>query len=241
METKLYNQEGKEVGKVALPLDIFGVRWKPQLVHQVYTSMMSNARQVLAHTKDRSEVRGGGKKPWRQKGTGRARHGSRRSPLWRTGGVTFGPTKERNFAKKINKKMKTQALHSALSRKFEDSEVLFIDTLGLGEIKTKNAKTVLRALSTVPGFEVLSSKKRNAALVFLPGIDNGVYKSFRNFGNIDVEEFRNMNLLDILKYKFLIIVDPQDIFVRSSKQKTNKQKNTQNTKKAQKLDTKKAN
>ena len=104
LKTKLYNSEGKESGEVELPESVFGVKLVDDLVHQVVVAQMANARQVLADTKDKGEVRGGGKKPWKQKGTGRARHGSSRSPLWKGGGVTFGPTNDRNFSKMINKK-----------------------------------------------------------------------------------------------------------------------------------------
>ena len=100
----IFDKAGKSVGKIDLPIEVFGLDSNDSLVHQVYIAKRANQRRTYAHTKDRSEVRGGGKKPWRQKGTGRARHGSNRSPIWVGGGVTFGPTNERNFSKKINKK-----------------------------------------------------------------------------------------------------------------------------------------
>ena len=106
MKVPLYNQEGKESGQALLPKEIFDVKFNSDLVHQVAVSQAANRRRVIAHTKGRGDVRGGGKKPWRQKGTGRARHGSRRSPIWKGGGVTFGPTKERVFKKDIPKKMR---------------------------------------------------------------------------------------------------------------------------------------
>ena len=101
---KVYNLEGKKTGEMELPPEVFDVKFKDSLVHQVYVAHISNARKTLAHTKTKGEVRGGGKKPWKQKGTGRARHGSIRSPLWKGGGITFGPRSERNFSKKINKR-----------------------------------------------------------------------------------------------------------------------------------------
>src|SRR3990167_6655862 len=103
MKIDLYNQSGEVIGKTDLPDDIFGLKMNPDLMHQVVNAQLANSRKVLAHTKDRSEVRGGGKKPWRQKGTGKARHGSSRSPLWRGGGVTFGPTKERSEERRVGK------------------------------------------------------------------------------------------------------------------------------------------
>ena len=122
MQIDLYNAGGSIIGKADLPEKMFGQKWNPDLVHQVLAAQESNARKPLAHAKGRGEVRGGGKKPWRQKGTGRARHGSIRSPLWKGGGVTHGPTKERNFEKKINKKMRRAALFSILSRKTKEQE-----------------------------------------------------------------------------------------------------------------------
>ena len=129
MKVSVYNQEGKEVGKVLLPKEIFEVKVNPDLVHQVVVCQMANRRQPIAHTKDRGEVRGGGRKPWSQKGTGRARHGSIRSPLWIGGGVTFGPRKEKIFKKKIPKKMRRKALFMVLSGKAKENLLLVLDKL----------------------------------------------------------------------------------------------------------------
>src|ERR1700722_10641927 len=117
MEAPIYNSQGKKAGSIELPESVFGVAWNDSLMHQVVTSMQDNARTNVAHTKDRGDVRGGGKKPWRQKGTGRARHGSIRSPIWRGGGVTHGPRNEKDFSRTIPKKMRAKALYIALSRK----------------------------------------------------------------------------------------------------------------------------
>ncbi|NQV93013.1 50S ribosomal protein L4 [Candidatus Kaiserbacteria bacterium] len=210
METNIYNQEGKATGTVNLPEAIFGLKWNGDLVHQVVVGMQSNKRTPIAHTKNRGEVRGGGKKPWKQKGTGRARHGSSRSPIWRGGGITFGPRNDKDFSKKINKKMKTKALYVALSQKLRDGEILFIDTLSFTEPKTSEAKNILSALSTVNGFDTLVSKKKNSALLTLNEKDVVVEKSFDNLGNIEVDEVRNLNALDVLSYKYVIITKPED-------------------------------
>src|SRR5688572_16302299 len=117
MEANIYNKEGKAIGKVQLPEELFGLPWNADLVHQVVVSMQSNARAPIAHTKTRAEVSGTNQKPWQQKGTGRARHGQRISPIWRGGGISHGPRNDRNFEKKINKKMRTKALFTVLSKK----------------------------------------------------------------------------------------------------------------------------
>lgn len=210
METAIYNQEGKKAGSVKLSERVFGLNWNADLVHQVIVSMLSNKRTHVAHTKDRSEVSGTGRKPWQQKGTGRARHGSRRSPIWRTGGVAHGPRNDRNFTKSINKKVRAKALYVALSKKYKDGEILFVDNIGIETPKTKSAKGILESLSKIKGFEGLATKKKNAAFISLGRKDLNVLKSFNNFGNIEVGETRNLNPMDILNYKYLIIENPDD-------------------------------
>jgi len=210
MDATVYNQKADEAGKVTLPEGVFGLPWNGDLVHQVAVAMQANARTPVAHTKDRSEVAGGGKKPWRQKGTGRARHGSTRSPIWVGGGITHGPRKEKNYGKKINKKMKIKALWTVLSAKLRSNEILFIDELRFDAIKTAQARKTLAALSGIPGYDTLVSKKNNSALITTLAKDRGIYKSFGNFGNIAIEEVRNLNPLDVLNYKYLIIVGPKE-------------------------------
>lgn len=210
MKSKIYNQSGKEAGTIDLPERVFGVPWNGDLVHQVAVSQQANRRKPVAHAKDRSEVSGGGRKPWRQKGTGRARHGSIRSPLWRGGGATFGPRNDKNYAKKINKKMRAKALYTVLSRKLKDNEILFVDTLSFDAPKAAQAKEVLVSLSSVPHFEQLKTKRKNAACIALPTKNEALKKSFRNFGNITVDEVRNLNPVDVLTCKYLIIADPKE-------------------------------
>jgi len=209
MEQAIYNKEGKKSGSVKLPEKVFGLSWNADLVHQVVVSMRSNARTPVAHAKDRSEKRGGGKKPWRQKGTGRARHGSIRSPIWRGGGVTHGPRKEKNYKKKINKKMRAKALYTVLSRKYQDGEILFVDSLKLSEPKTKDARGILSSLSKVKGYEDILKKRKNSTLISMSERQKNVSLSFGNFGNIKVEETRNLNPSEILNYKYLLIENPE--------------------------------
>lgn len=145
----IYNQAGEEVGSQELSEEIFGVKPRESVVHQVVVAMLANRRQVLAHTKDRGEVRGGGRKPWRQKGTGRARHGSIRSPLWVGGGITFGPTKERNFKQKINDKMRRKAIFMCLSDRVQDGKLVLLDKMSVMEGKTKEMVGLVNKLRAV--------------------------------------------------------------------------------------------
>ena len=212
MEAKIYNQSGKESGKIKLPEAVFNAPWKADLVHEVVRLMNSNSRTAVANTKTRGEVSGTGKKPWQQKGTGRARHGSRRSPIWVGGGVAHGPRAEKNFARKVNRKAKTAALYSILSKKFKEGEILFLDAVSFTAPKTKEAKAVLNSLAKIKGYEKLSTKKANAAVITTPKKTDAVMKSFRNFGSVSVEEFRNLNPVSILNHTYLIVADPKESF-----------------------------
>lgn len=203
MEIKIYNQQGKETGKAELPDKIFGLKWNADLVRQVVDGQQANQRQTVAHTKGRSEVRGGGKKPWRQKGTGRARHGSIRSPIWKGGGVTHGPTKERNFKKKINKKMAKKALYVALSAKARDKEIIALDEINLKEPKTKLAYEIAKNISKIKSYHDLIRKK-NGVLIILPDNDRNLKRAFRNLPFIGLNEARNLNVLEILTYKYIL-------------------------------------
>ena len=208
METTVFTKEGKESGKVTLPEAVFGAKWNADLVHEVVVSMTSNARSGNAHTKDRSEVRGGGKKPWRQKGTGRARHGSRRSPIWTGGGVTFGPRNEKDYSKKINKKVRAKALAATLSKKHADGEVVFVDDFSFEAPKTADAKAAIKAIAAGSKHEDLATKRKNAALVVLSERNEATEKSFRNFGNMMVAQVKDINPVDLLTYKYVVMAEP---------------------------------
>ncbi|OHA18848.1 MAG: 50S ribosomal protein L4 [Candidatus Taylorbacteria bacterium RIFCSPHIGHO2_02_FULL_47_18] len=208
MESIIYNQKGEQSGKIALPKSVFGARWNADLVHQVVTSLLSSARRGTAHTKTRGEVSGGGKKPWKQKGTGRARHGSTRSPLWVGGGVTHGPRSDKNYARAVNSKMAARALASVLSQKLKDGEIVFVESLLFDAPKTARAKDTLTALAKA-GFTHIVSKKQNAAFVGLAGSEPIAKKSFRNLGNISVGEWRNLNAAEVLRNKYLVFSEPE--------------------------------
>lgn len=205
MKVSVYNQEGKEVGTTVLPKEIFEVEMNPNLIHQVAVSQMANRRKIIAHAKDRGEVRGGGKKPWRQKGTGRARHGSIRSPLWRGGGVTFGPTKERVFKKRINKKMRRKALFMVLSGKAKRKLLIVLDTLKINpsgsplrvqqKLKTKEVGLILKRLPS----------GLNSSLIILPQVDQNFIRAARNISKVKTIDSRNLNVLDLLSFKYLIM------------------------------------
>lgn len=193
-KVKVYNLEGKELKEENLNPEIFDVEISGPVVHQAIVAGLSNRRVAIADTKDRSEVRGGGRKPWRQKGTGRARHGSIRSPLWIGGGVTFGPTKERNFSQKINKKSKRKALFMSLSDKVATGNLILVDELKLDEIKTKRMAEILSKLPT--GRKVL---------VVIPESDEKLIKSIKNLSGVVVTRADNLNIYNIVDSDSLLM------------------------------------
>jgi large subunit ribosomal protein L4 len=198
MEFPLYNQNAENIGTIELADGIFGLPMNQDLLHQVITSQMSNKRQVIAHTKGRGEVRGGGKKPWKQKGTGRARHGSTRSPIWRSGGVTGGPTKEKNFKREINKKMMHKALRVALSSKARDGQLFIMDALTIEKPKTKEMDAVMKKFTPILG-------RLNNVLLVTTSEAAIIYKSARNLPYLDTLEARNLNPLTLLEANRVIL------------------------------------
>jgi large subunit ribosomal protein L4 len=195
MKTIVYNQAGKEVGDITLPKEVFGIEFNSDLVHQVMVSMMSNKRQNSAHTKNRGEVSGSGIKPWRQKGTGRARHGSKRSPIWRGGGITFGPRNEKNYEKLIPVKMRRKALLMVLSEKAKSNNLVILDEIKLEKGKTKEMAV---SLSKLPC-------KEQTTLIALPNYDKKILLASRNIKKTSVEDARNLNVLNLLNNKYLLI------------------------------------
>ena len=191
----VYNLEGKKVGDLELNKDIFDIEVKEEVIHKVVVAHLSNRRNVVASTKDRSEVRGGGAKPWKQKGTGRARHGSNRSPIWIGGGVTFGPSSSRNFKKKINKKEKKKALFMTLSSKVNDKKLILVDELKMKKISTKD---FIKNINKLP-------IKNENVLVVLAEKDEIVVKSSKNISSIKSTIAGSLNLYDILKYDSLLM------------------------------------
>ena len=210
LETEIYNQKGKSVGKLKLPESIFGLPWNGDLVHQVVTAMQANSRTPVAHTKTRGEVRGGGRKPWKQKGTGRARHGSSRSPIWKGGGVTHGPRNEKSYEQKINKKMRVKALLTVLSEKLRKGQILFVEELSLKNIKTKDAVAIIKSLSAVKGFEKIIGGKKPNIYITCPAKSDALKKSFANIASVEIDEIKNLNPVDLLNFRYTIISHPKE-------------------------------
>lgn len=210
LKANVYSQKGVEVSTISLSEKVFGVEWNANLVHEVVVSMQSNARAGTAHTKGRGEVRGGGKKPWKQKGTGRARHGSTRSPIWVGGGMAHGPHNEKDYGRKLNKNVRAKALASVLSQKFADGEVVFVDSIAFDAPKSADARAMLSALSKLDGKNGLATKRSNAALIVLSGRDNNAELSFRNFGNVETVNVKDVNPVELLTYKYVVVAKPEE-------------------------------
>lgn len=200
---QVYNQKAELTGEFELSDKVFGAKPNMALLHQVVTGLMANSRKVLAHTKGRAEVSGGGKKPWKQKGTGRARAGSSRSPIWKGGGVTFGPTKDRNFSVKINEKMRQQALNIVLSDKVADKTLLLIDDLAVKEFKTKAVNKMIADFAKK--IWSLDDKSKRSVLVINYGNNEQLNYSTRNLAGVKVINFNNINVIDMLQYKHLVM------------------------------------
>jgi len=191
----VYNMEGEKVSEIDLNDDIFNVAVRPHVLHEVVVMQLANRRAGTSATKGRSEVRGGGVKPYRQKGTGRARAGSRRSPLWRGGGVVFGPN-PRDFGYRVPKKVRRSALRMALSSRFQEKALMVVDRLDLETAKTKRFAQILAALKTEEALIVTDGRNENAEL------------SARNLPYAKVLRPEGLNVYDVLKYKHIILVEP---------------------------------
>lgn len=203
IKINVYNQKAEKVSDVDLKKSVFGVEINSDLVHQAFVAQQANERQVLAHTKDRSEVRGGGRKPWKQKGTGRARVGSSNSPIWRGGGVTFGPTKDANYSKKINIKMKKKAFLMVLSDKVANNGMIILDKLEAKEYKTKVFNEILNNIEK----KVLKNEGKRSMLVINSANDNKVRNSVRNLANTKIISLDNINIVDLLKHKNVVLTE----------------------------------
>jgi len=189
----VYNMDGQKVGDMILSDDVFGVEVNKTVMHAAVVNVLANARQGTQSTKTRAEVRGGGRKPWRQKGTGRARHGSIRSPQWVGGGVALGP-KPRSYSYTLPKKVKRLALKSALTSKVLENNIMVLDELKLEAIKTKEMAKVLDKLNV-----------DTSALIVLPAVDENVIKSSRNISGVKTALVNTINTYDILRYKKFIV------------------------------------
>ncbi|MFA5991226.1 MAG: 50S ribosomal protein L4 [Candidatus Doudnabacteria bacterium] len=200
MKVNLYNQKGEVIGDVELNSKIFDVKPNAHLLAEAVRIHQANSRQGSSHTKNRGEVSGGGKKPWKQKGTGRARVGSTRSPIWRHGGITFGPRSNRNWELKINKKAKSQALFMTLTDKVKENQFIVVDQIALTEPKTKELVKVFADLHK--GIKTLGKKQ----MLITPKKDDKLARSSRNLKSITSVLANSLNLVDVLKANSIIIL-----------------------------------
>lgn len=192
-ETPLYNIKGEVIGKETLPDVLFGVKPKLELIQFVVRAHRANKREPWAHTKNRGDVSGGGKKPWKQKGTGRARQGSIRSPQWKGGGVAFGPRKERNYEIKINQKVKEKALRMVLTDKAESKKIVLLDSFEIQNPKTKDVQKMLKVF------------KLKSVLMSLGKNNEGLIRAFKNIPKVGVLSADSLNVYDLLKYEYFVL------------------------------------
>lgn len=203
MNLNVYNLKDEKVSTLEVPDSVFATKWNPTLVHQIVLAQLANKRTPVAHAKDRSEVSGGGRKPWRQKGTGRARHGSNRSPLWSGGGKAHGPSKDRDYSQKVNKKMKRLAINSVLSKKLKDQEVKIFDHFEFDVPKTKTVSKTLKALLG------LSKNSKKYDVLLIPGLENkNIVRISRNLTKVKILGANSLNAYDLLNYKQIFIEEP---------------------------------
>lgn len=207
MKIDLYNIKGEKVGETDFPDEVLNLKFSPSLVHQVMRWQSLNTYFPYAHTKTRGEVRGGGRKPWPQKGTGRARHGSIRSPIWVGGGITFGPRKEEKKQVKINKKMKRKAILMTLGEKLKQDLIRVIDKLDFDKYKTKEMENFLKNF-----LQPRKKKKYETALILIPENTPEIFRMTRNLPYADALEARNLNILELLNHKYLFLT-PESIEV----------------------------
>ncbi len=200
MKVSVYNQKGEVVGDIELNSKIFEVKPNEHLLAEAVRIQMANSRSIGGHTKTRGEVSGGGRKPWKQKGTGRARVGSTRSPIWRHGGITFGPRSNRNWELKLNKKAKTQALFMGLSDKAKDKQFIVVDSFTLEQPKTKEFNKTLSTLNSGIKF---SGKKQ---LLVVAKKDDKIIRSSRNIKSVKTVLANSLNILDVLKADSMVVL-----------------------------------
>lgn len=198
MKVDLYTMKGDKAGTIEVSDAIFAHEWNADLVHQAIIAQQANARRPWAHAKGRGEVSGGGKKPWKQKGTGRARHGSIRSPIWKGGGASHGPVKTRDFSQKMNKKMVRAALHSALSKKLAEGSLFFVDAFAAPTAKTKEVAGALKAFA--------KAKRTLPSMLLVRDVKNaGFSRAARNIAGVTILAGDSMNMYDLVNAKKVII------------------------------------